>query len=96
MEVWKSENVLNYPVQLEPNNPSESTTERQLRPGTSRKWNQDTKFAAAKESFSRNAAKLWNNAQLDIKNAKKQKRCKNSHLKLLQNITKLNVKHYLT
>ena len=69
-EVWKSVNLPNYPVQLEPNNQTQNTSERQVRPGTSRKWNQDTKFAAAKECFSRNAAKLWNIAPADIKNAK--------------------------
>ena len=35
-----------------------------------RKWNQDAKSTAAKESFSRNAAKLWNLALLAIKTAK--------------------------
>jgi hypothetical protein len=70
LEAWKSENVPNYPVQLEPNNQSESTRERQLRPGSTRKWNQDAKSIAEKECFSRNTAKLWNCAPLNIKNAK--------------------------
>ena len=69
-EVWKSENIPNYPVQLEPNNASPAYTERSVRPSTTRKWNQDTKSTAAKESFSRNAAKLWNSAPETVKTAK--------------------------
>jgi hypothetical protein len=70
LEAWKSENVPNYPVQLEPNKRIESTRDRQLRPGTIRKWNQDAKSTAEKECFSRNTAKLWNCAPLIIKTAK--------------------------
>ena len=61
LEVWKAETIPNYLVQLEQNNPG-LNSERNLRPSSTRKWNQDTKFAAAKECFSRNAAKLWNSA----------------------------------
>ena len=59
-EVWKSGNIVNYPVQLEPNNSGPIYTERNVRPTTSRKWNQDANSTAAKECFSRNAAKIWN------------------------------------
>ena len=69
-EVWKAENVPNYPVQLEPNQLVPTYTERSVRPTTNRKWNQDGKTVAAHESFSRNAAKLWNSAPLSIKTAK--------------------------
>ena len=69
-EVWKAENIVNYPVQLEPNNKTTSTTDREVRPSTSRKWNQDAKSTAAKESFSRNAAKIWNATPTSIKLAK--------------------------
>ena len=69
-EVWKFENVANYPVQLEPNNTGLSSIERSLRPTTCRKWNKNAKSNAAKECFSRNAAKLWNAAPLNIKSAK--------------------------
>ena len=70
LEVWKSENIDNYPIHLEPNQPTANFSERNLRPGSIRKWNQDTKFAAAKECSSRNAAKIWNNTPIDIKTAK--------------------------
>ena len=69
-EVWKAENVPNYPVQLEPNQLVPTYTERSVRPTTNRKWNQDGNSTAARESFSRNAAKLWNSDPLTIKTAK--------------------------
>ena len=67
IEVWKGLNIPNYPIQLEPNNPTQLETVRQMRPTTTRLWNQDAKSMAAKCSFSRNAAKLWNGAPLNIK-----------------------------
>ena len=68
-EVWKSENIDKYPVQLEPNNLYNSPNERVVRPATNRKWNQDAKTTAAKESFSRNAAKIWNASPQCVKEA---------------------------
>ena len=75
-EVWKSENIPNYPVQLEPNNTGTVYTERSVRPSTVRKWNQDAKSSAAKESFSRNSAKIWNSAPESIKCAINLKKAK--------------------
>ena len=69
-EVWKSLNIVNYPIQLEPNNMTMNESSRVLRPTSVRLWNQDARSNAAKESFSRNAAKLWNAAPENIKNAK--------------------------
>ena len=68
-EVWKSINVEGYPIQLEPNKKSPKDTDSNLRPASTRIWNQDARSSAAKESFSRNAAKIWNNAPENIKNA---------------------------
>ena len=70
LEAWKSENLNNYPVQLEPNSTGQSVSDRVVRPSTSRKWNQDTKFSAAKECFSRNTAKIWNSAPTNIRTTK--------------------------
>ena len=72
-EVWKAENVPNYPVQLEPNQLVPTYTERSVRPTTNRKWNQDGDSTAAK---------LWNSDPLTIKTAKnlnlgKKKKLKN-------------------
>ena len=68
-EVWKSINLVNYPIQLEPNVVGKPDTDRSLRTSSCRLWNQDAKTRAERESFSRNAAKIWNNAPLAIKNA---------------------------
>ena len=68
-EVWKSINLVNYPIQLEPNVVGKPDTDRTLRTSSCRLWNQDAKTRAERESFSRNAAKIWNNAPLAIKNA---------------------------
>ena len=59
----------NYPVHLEPNYTTDNENKRVLRPSSTRLWNQDAKLTAAKESFSRSAAKLWNLAPSCIKNA---------------------------
>ena len=83
-EAWKAINVEGYPIQLEPNKKLLVEMVRNLRPTSSRLWNQDAKMTAAKESFSRNAAKLWNIAPqsksnaINIKSAKKEisKHCK--------------------
>ena len=68
-EVWKSIHQENYPISLEPNNPGLQENDRILRASSSRLWNQDARSRAEKESFSRNAAKIWNAAPLGIKNA---------------------------
>ena len=68
-EVWKSINLVNYPIQLEPNVVGKPDTDRTLRTSSCRLWNQDAKTRAERESFSRNAANIWNNAHLAIKNA---------------------------
>ena len=68
-EVWKSINENDYPIQLELNKKAPSDSDRNLRPTSSRLWNQDANSMAAKESFTRNVAKIWNTAPLSIKNA---------------------------
>ena len=68
-EVWKSINVTNYPIQLEKNKKSALDNERILRPGSSMVWKEDARKKIAKESFSRNAAKVWNQAPVTVKNA---------------------------
>ena len=55
---------------MEPNYTSAPNVERQFRPSTSRHWNQDARATAAKESFCRNTAKIWNAAPKEIKTAK--------------------------
>ena len=69
VEAWKCINKENYPLKLEPNNPDRAITERELRPSSVKLWKDDAKSVAAKVSFSRDTAKLWNNASEGIKNA---------------------------
>ena len=69
VEAWKIINRDNYPLKLEPNNPDRAYTQRELRPSSIKIWNDDAKSMAAKVSFSRDAAKLWNNAPEVIKSA---------------------------
>ena len=50
-------------------NPNRENSERIVRPGTTKLWNDEAKTSAAKISFSRDMAKLWNNAPMNITNA---------------------------
>ena len=70
-EAWKSTQVEFYPVQLETFNSGREETGRTVRPGTRKIWNDEAKSTAAKISFSRDTAKLWNNAPPEIRNASK-------------------------
>ena len=54
-------------IQIENNNPDISKSGMNLRPSTTREWNEDGFTKAAKESFFRNAAKIWNQAPDTIK-----------------------------
>ena len=70
VEAWKTINLENYPIQLENNQLSRNTNGRAVRESTIKLWKDDTKVANAKESFLRDAAKLWNNAPTNVKKAK--------------------------
>ena len=76
VEAWKCTNKDNYPLNMEPNNPDREDTQRELRPSSIKLWKDDAKSVAAKISFSRDTAKLWNNATDVIKNAKTLKTAK--------------------
>ena len=76
-----------YPFQLEENNPGRIEIERIVRQGTRKEWKDDSKSTAAKISFSRDAAKLWNKAFIAIKNAKTLSSAKSEikkHCKLME------------
>ena len=68
-EARKSTHVDSYPIQMEVFNPKRINTDRQVRSGTSKLWNDEARTTAAKISFSRDMAKLWNNAPTTITNA---------------------------
>ena len=69
-EAWKSLNQEEYPFQMELHNPSQNKNDRMLRLSSVKIWKDDARSKAASESFSRDCAKLWNNAPANIKNAK--------------------------
>ena len=68
IEAWKSLNIEHYPVRLEPNNPNRMETGRAIRASSIKFWKDDAKTLAAKMSFNRDAARLWNSAPEQIKN----------------------------
>ena len=49
--------------------PNRENSERIVRPGTTKLWNDEAKTSASKISFSRDMAKLWNNAPMNITSA---------------------------
>ena len=68
-EAWKSCNMENYPIQLEPNHENHTPNDRVTRPHIRRLWKEDGKTVSARESFSRSTAKLWNQAPQVLKEA---------------------------
>ena len=68
-EGWKTQHIELYPLSLELNNPNRMTGERVIRDSSIKMWKDDAKSVAAKLSFSRDSARLWNNASVIIKNA---------------------------
>ena len=68
-EAWKSTHVDLYPVKMEPLNPGRPDIDRTVRTGTRKLWNDEANSTAAKLSFSRDTAKLWNNAPEKVTNA---------------------------
>ena len=70
LEVWKSINVQQCPLKLEPYNPHQGTSAHELRPKTNRIYNDSAKLAASQSSFHVDAAKLWNNCTQEIREAK--------------------------
>ena len=81
-EAWKSINIKNYPFKMEANNMLPNQTDRILRPGSIKLWNDNAKTKMGTESFSIDTAKLWNNCPVEIKTAKS------------LGIAKKSIKHY--
>ena len=69
LEAWKSIHIDSYPFKLEPNNPNRAVTDREVRVSSLKAWKDDAKSGAAKMSFSRDTARIWNTAPSTIKNA---------------------------
>ena len=69
VEAWKSQNIEQYSLKLEPNNPYRTEMERVIRPSSIKLWKDDAKTLAAKLSFSQDSARLWNIIPDSIKQA---------------------------
>ena len=69
IEAWKIMKVPEYPIILDTNNPQRDTGDRVVRDATTRQWKEHAKYKNSRESFNIDAAKLWNNADQNIKNA---------------------------
>ena len=69
IEGWKCTNIEQYPLKLEPNNPNKAVTDRVVRTSSIKIWKDEAKTTAAKMSFSRDCARLWNVAPDSIKQA---------------------------
>ena len=69
VEAWKTTRIDLYPLKLELNNPTREDGGRIVRTNTTKIWKNDAKSTAAKVSFSRDTAKLWNIAPSIRKNA---------------------------
>ena len=62
MEAWKSTHLTDYPTQMEKNEEHLIPNMRKLRPTSTRLWREDGKSSVARESFTRNTARIWNQA----------------------------------
>ena len=69
VECWKMEHIDLYPLKLEPNNPNRLEGGRVIRNSSIKVWKDDANSVAAKLSFSRDSARLWNSASDTIKNS---------------------------
>ena len=54
IEAWKSVNIVNYPVQMDVNNPGRPESSRVLRESSIRLWKEDAESKQGKKSFCRN------------------------------------------
>ena len=67
IETWKSINLEYNPIQLEPFKANKNA--HQLRPQLNRIFKDDARLAISQSSFHIDAARVWNNAPPEIKNA---------------------------
>ena len=68
-EVWKSLNCENYPIKLEPYNPTIETQAHFLRQRHNRFFNDSCRLQKSNTSFNVDAAKIWNSAPMSVKMA---------------------------
>ena len=66
VETWKIMKIPDYPLKLNQNNPNKVLTQRTIRPTSVKQWKDNAKLKCAQESFSIDAARLWNKAPQSI------------------------------
>ena len=76
VEAWKIMNIPEYPLTFEQNNPNKVQTERSIRPTSIKQWKDSANLKIAQESFTIDAARLWNLAPTDIKQAESLQKAK--------------------
>ena len=59
-EVWKSVNIKDYAITLDPYNKAQNPTEMDLRPKPTRTFDDTARLANSKYSFNVDSARLWN------------------------------------
>ena len=69
IEVWKSQNVPDYPLLLDPYNQTPTTLNLDLRPKPSRIFNDSARLQITKYSFNVDSARLWNHAPREVTSA---------------------------
>ena len=69
LEVWKSINVEGNPTEMEPYHPIRTESNLCLRQKPNRVFNDSAKFQVSGMSFNVDAARLWNRAPLNVKQA---------------------------
>ena len=69
LEVWKSINVEGNPTEMEPYHPNRTESNLSLRQKPNRVFNDSAKFLVSGMSFNVDAARLWNRAPLNVKQA---------------------------
>ena len=68
-EVWKSVNIPNYPILLEPYNQTTTSPNLDLRPRPNRIFNDSSRLQISKYSFNVDSARLWNLAPPEVRSA---------------------------
>ena len=69
-KAWKAMRIRDYPMQLIKSNIRPCESNRSLRPGSTREVSEYAKYRMAESSFNIDAARMWNNAPTNVKNAK--------------------------
>ena len=68
-EVWKSVNIKDYAISLDPYNKAQNPSEMELRPKPTRIFDDSARLANSKYSFNVDSARLWNLAPTAITQA---------------------------